>query len=191
MSTRGVIGFYVDGKTEAFYNHSDSYPSELGMSMARQITELLSKHSIEDLKNMCRSVKAVKEDYQPTPKEMAKISATDPFINYQELDMYSTLRSMQGRLDMVLECQIAVDYKNFMKDSLFCEWAYIMNLDQGVLEVYKGFQKSNHALGRYAKGVPNETGYYPVALVHSIPLDENLITNMQGIVAWSEREDAE
>ena len=66
------------------------------------------------------------------------------------------------------------DYLGFMKSSLFNEWSYVINLDDGVLEVYRGFNKSPSAAGRYAS-LPSEKccgGYFGVALVKSIPLNE-------------------
>jgi hypothetical protein len=47
-----------------------------------------------------------------------------------------------------------IDSKGFLSDSLFCEWAYIINLDKEVLEVYEGFQEEesdNRFKGDYAK----------------------------------------
>lgn len=66
------------------------------------------------------------------------------------------------------------DYGSFMADSLFNEWSYIVNLDEGVLEIYKGFNKNPDAEGRYASMTRNYGGneYYGVALVKTIPLDE-------------------
>lgn len=65
-------------------------------------------------------------------------------------------------------------------DSLYCEWAYIVNLDTNELEVYKGFQDTLHHDGRYGGEVPDpgfylngnpKPKYYGCALVVSYPLD--------------------
>ena len=67
--------------------------------------------------------------------------------------------------------EIFPDCSSFMYDSLFCEYAYIINLDEGVLEYYRGFNKDKNASGRYAfKSL--EEPYYGVALKNSIPLTE-------------------
>lgn len=70
---------------------------------------------------------------------------------------------------------IIEDDTGFLADSLFCEWAYIINLDSDKLEIYKGFNKDPQAKGRYAHlydedGVNN--GYYGVALVLELPFDK-------------------
>jgi hypothetical protein len=77
-------------------------------------------------------------------------------------------------LDMVLEnllkpALLLQSNLDFIKDSLMCEWAYIVNLDTNKLEVYKGFQDKPHEKGRYASTAHRE-GYYPCALVAEFPL---------------------
>lgn len=66
------------------------------------------------------------------------------------------------------------DSSDFLADSLFCEWAYIINLDTKMLEFYQGFNNDEKANGRYAnKGkyeCSNGTVYYGVSLKKEIPL---------------------
>lgn len=50
-----------------------------------------------------------------------------------------------GILDIIYnlnsEINLADDHL-FAADSLFCEWAYVINLDNSTLEIYKGFNKA-------------------------------------------------
>ena len=71
---------------------------------------------------------------------------------------------------------------SFIRDSLFCEWGYILNLDEGVLEVYQGFQKSPHDNGRYSDTEASSSGYYGSALIVTFPLD-NLPSAAEFMVA--------
>jgi hypothetical protein len=66
------------------------------------------------------------------------------------------------------------DYKTFLYNSLFCEWAYIINLDTKKLEIYEGFNKNPNAKGRYANhyAYNDDHRYCGVALVKAIPLNK-------------------
>ena len=59
----------------------------------------------------------------------------------------------------------------FARESLFCEWAYIINLDIGVLEIYKGFNKNPVSIGRFTKLMGSD-GYAPVKLFKVLTFDE-------------------
>lgn len=74
-------------------------------------------------------------------------------------------------------------YVEFGKDSLFCEYAYVLNLDNNTLEFYKGFQKEPHNSGRWA-GQEGEEDYYPIKLIETIPFDE---IKAKGYEALAER----
>lgn len=70
------------------------------------------------------------------------------------------------------------DQSSFAEDSLFCEYAYVIDLDTNVFEVYVGFQKAPHDKGRFAdkhsveRTEINDTTYYPVRLILSYSLNE-------------------
>ena len=69
------------------------------------------------------------------------------------------------------------DASDFLRDSLFCEYAYIINLDDNVLEFYEGFNGDNNAKGRYVSTdnptkLSDGSVLYGVALKQEIPLNE-------------------
>lgn len=52
----------------------------------------------------------------------------------------------------------------FAKDSLFCEWAYVVDLDRQTFEVYRGFNTTPPPkCSRFFSDTPNDGGYYPIA----------------------------
>jgi len=60
-----------------------------------------------------------------------------------------------------------VDQADFLKDSLFCEWGYVINLDKGVLEIYRGFQKAPSKNRYHTNG--DDSGYYNCYLIREVP----------------------
>lgn len=68
------------------------------------------------------------------------------------------------------------DSSIFLRDSLFCEYAYLINLDTNMLEYYQGFNKNPNEKGRYAKyTVDDEKKYYGVKLIQEIPLQDIIV----------------
>lgn len=67
-----------------------------------------------------------------------------------------------------------MDSRGFGGDSLFCEYAYVIDFDKDVLEVYEGSNKTpTPADSRFPSGaewLDNGDGYEPVALVSSFLL---------------------
>lgn len=175
MGTRGAVGFRIDGTDKVSYNHFDSYPTGLG----KDVVEFCRKTSNIDLSPFVRGIRLVREEDAPTPAEIARYrELLNESVGEQSADdWYCLLHGAQGNLDLYLEgLDVMLDAGEFLKDSLFCEWAYIINLDEGVLEVYRGFNKDPKALGRYAALYPAGDDaiprYYGVVLVESIPLKE-------------------
>ena len=171
MSTRGAIGFYYNGDTKAFYNHFDSYPECLGISVLNQVRRM----NLNDMRERFKSIVMVDEDSMPKPELMTRYAdVADLGVSSHSLsDWYCLLRNVQGRLDLYMDGTIEhmIDAVDFLTDSLYCEWAYIVNLDDGTLEVYKGFNRDKGAQGRYRKGKADRYGYYGVSLLTTFPLD--------------------
>lgn len=80
-----------------------------------------------------------------------------------------------GVLQFVQDCPDEVIYLNqdpaFAGDSLFCEWAYVIDLDKNTFEVYEGFNKiplnKNDRFYFLSDGkltTEDTDTYYPVAL---------------------------
>ena len=78
-------------------------------------------------------------------------------------------------LDVVLNSNgpvMMIDNIEFAKDSLFCEFAYVIDLDKDILEVYKGFNKEPLPDdARFTGSSKDDDGdYQAVKLVASFPL---------------------
>lgn len=171
MGTRGLYGMRKNEIDKTSYNHFDSYPTGLG----RDILNFIKNHSIEEMNSFYDRIIMVNEQAKPTEQEikncMDNNSVDLSVSNKSTDDWYCLLRELQGDLDALYKCNVAymTNGSNFIKDSLFCEYAYIINLDTKCLEFYKGFQHNPQKGNRYGEK-PNEDSYYPCALVAEIPI---------------------
>jgi len=168
MSTRGAVGFYKKGVDKITYNHFDSYPSGLGNVMKQFFSET-SPAQIEDIFAKIVLV----DNYTPVSKQdrIKYAQFSNKEVSSGE-DWYSLLRETQGNFEAYRDTDLPfmIDNKNFMEDSLFCEWAYIYNLDKDVLEIYRGFQRSSQD-NRYKIEKPSNEGYWHVALIKEVPYE--------------------
>jgi hypothetical protein len=172
MGTRGAYGFVLNGREIATYNHYDSYPEGLGV----EVLGFVSETSDKELRQIAEGIELVDESFKPTKEQVEACKEwTDLGVSNQSVeDWYCLLRKAQGNfLALKNGLRFMIDSSTFLLDSLFCEWAYLINLDTGKLEVYEGFNKNPLAAGRYAQfTVDRELRYYGVALLDEVPFEE-------------------
>lgn len=167
MGTRGCYGFRKNGIDKITYNHYDSYPDCLGRTMV----EFCKNTSIEEMNEIFDRLVLVDENDKPTPEQ---ITACSPYYSgcvgrQSPDDWYCLLREAQGEPNAYKNgLRYMIDSHEFIKDSLFCEYAYIINLDVNKLEFWRGFQSKLHKGCRY--GTEKHSGYYPCKMVASYSL---------------------
>jgi len=146
MGTRGAWGFVHNGVERITYNHFDSYFDGLGadlLAWARQADWDKVRQQVTDLH-------MVDETEAPNDDERAQVADyTDSGVS-TGTDWYSALRHCQGDPEKTLASGFMIDSTGFPVDSLFCEYAYIFDLDSGTFEVYVGFNKTLPTAGRWA-----------------------------------------
>lgn len=177
MSTRGLYGFRKGGIDKTTYNHSDSYPEWLG----EKITKFCAAVTPEQMSAFFDRIIMVDEESTPTKEQQDYCIAAgwyNPYVGEKsQAHWYNLLRELQGNmaeLDKAVRSDkdfYMIDSSSFISDSLFCEYAYIVNLDSGMLEVWKGWQKSAQEGNRYGE-TPDDDGYYPCRLALEIPLTD-------------------
>jgi len=173
MGTSGAYGFRIDDTDKVTYNHFDSYPEWLG----KQVVAFIKAHSVDEMRSIARSIVLVNAKTKPTPEQVKECERwTNITVSEQSTeDWYCLLREAQGNLEAYTQgLRYMIDDSSFLGDSLFCEWAYIINLDDGVLEVYVGFQKrqDKNPANRY-RNLPcqyDKPEYYPVKLLLTFDL---------------------
>ena len=172
MSTRGCYGFRKNGVDKLTYNHFDSYPDCLGKIMV----EFCKETSIEEMSEIFDRIILVNEENKPTKEQIEECkkyyngNVGDCTIE----DWGCLLRETQGHPNVYKNgLRYMIDDHDFIKNSLFCEYAYIINLDTNSLEFWVGFQNEPDVTNRY--GFEKEDGYYPCKIVAYYPIEPEYI----------------
>ena len=162
MSTKGAMGVKINKEYKVWYTHWNSYPDGLGREMVdfcKKVQKDTEGAIGKDrktrrntgwnlFKRRCKQLKMVDKDSTPSKYFQKKYSKFfDNNVSSQsKTEWYCLLRELQ-----YVEGLYAI-YKNttkrmiegfdFLKNSVFCEYAYIINLDEMTLEFYKGFNET-------------------------------------------------
>jgi hypothetical protein len=139
MGTRGAYGFRVDGQDKVTYNHCDSYPSALGDTMVRYVRD----HSDQELAEVARRLVLVNKCEAEAPRDMQERYRhfADRGVSSGKLsEWYVLLREAQGQPEAFHRAEgrleHMIDNRDFLKDHISCEYAYVVNVDSGKLQFY-------------------------------------------------------
>ena len=200
MGTRNLIAVQVDGEYKvAQYGQWDGYPSGQGVDILNFLREF-------DLGVFVEKVRAtVWLDKDVIQERWVECGADDSgWVGSDVSDKFDKFWPELSRgfgskiLAFIWASAPGVglcSHIEFTSNGLFCEWAYVIDFDKGVLEVYEGFgEEPLDPSERFADSPIEpcgETQYYPVRLIASFPLDE-LPTDVEFIAACvTDEEEAE
>jgi hypothetical protein len=172
MGTRGALIFVSGDREVITYNHYDSYPEGLGVDVATFVREIITEGTVDQYAQKALDLEGVGDEDIPTPEQREKY--THLFQNVSTgTGWYSLLRELQGDPRQILDTGVTpVTNRGWVGNSLFCEWAYVINFNTRKVEVYKGFQKDFHTEGRYsAVEVDTDSDYFPVRRVLEVAFD--------------------
>lgn len=179
MGTRNLTMVYKNGEYKvAQYGQFDGYPEGVGATLLNFLKSV----------NMDAFNKAIQNVSFHTTKEIDEINKNIDEIrkdipNYSWKKYYPHLARECGG-DILNQIvfngvnKVLNDF-DFAADSLFCEWAYVIDLDTNKFEVYKGFNqvKLNKNERFYCLEEKSKNGYHPVKFVKSYDInnlpDEN------------------
>jgi hypothetical protein len=185
----------------AQYGQWDGYPAGQG----RDVLNFLKTVNMDRFKKRLKQVRFFNEkDESALKKFMKEIGAEDGWLDMDQAAMYHKKYPFLSRnngadiLTMITESKGKVVLRNsldFASDSLFCEWAYLIDLDKNVLEVYEGFNHQPLEEGQRFKDMPlgDYSGmdqYYPIRCVKTYPLD-NLPTDEDFVKELEPKEEEE
>lgn len=152
MSTRGFIGYKKDNKVKGWYNHFDSYYSDLGVRVLEKYME---------------TYKPQLEDFFLNRVEFIEVDEKDEY--YQN---HKEVMDLDWKTDNI-KLQDATD---FLFDGTFCEYGYVFNLDDDTLEVYRGFFDKPQRGMKYPPFVDKETDPYFTHKVLVVSEDNAIVT---------------
>lgn len=175
MGTRNLTCVYMDGEYKvAQYGQWDGYPEGLGVTILTFLKSVnmesfkaaVSKVSFltgEEIENINKTIKATRKlmpDYDWT-KDFPHLSRDCGGEILNQI-VFNGARKVRNSID-------------FAKDSLFCEWAYVVDLDTNKFEVYSGFNKEPLTAGDrfYFSGEKKEEDYeyYPIKEIAEFDLN--------------------
>jgi len=170
MGTRHLVCVYSNKRFQvAQYGQFDGYPSGAGLDVLNFLKKLSDKE-FKTFKKKLRNVRLHsaaefrdKNMYDDNPQPTASEVLDKVFASDKELHL--------------------VNHASFGGDSLFCEWAYVINIDTNTLDVYEGFvndlSESAPLFLKYKKPPKEQSqnavhqieDYYPVKLAASYGLE--------------------
>ena len=180
MGTRSLTCVVLDSQFKiAQYGQFDGYPSGQGSTALSIMREIVAQNKLERFTDKVRT-RTTLTDAQH--KQLWIDVGADPSKDYVSMEIGNAFdekhpelsrRTGAKILSLVLNRDITCVQlsEDFANDSLFCEWCYVIDLDQALFEVYRGFQKQPHSEGRFATNSCERSGYYPVGLVKSYSLN--------------------
>lgn len=179
MGTRNLTMVINEkGETKvAQYGQWDGYPGGVGSSLLAFLKDDSLVRKLKDNLEKCRFLDDEKdkdflESYNSSAPKWSKPDNRSP----EQKEWWSEFMSRDLADDVLKNIAysdqeeiLLADKSNVAKDSLFCEWAYVVDFSKGVLECYSGFQKQSKD-GRF--GSELKDGYYPVALLKTYLLSD-------------------
>ena len=139
MGTRNPTMVTQDHETRiSQYGQWDGYPEGQGLTILSFLEE---KENIEKLKALLPKIRFENEQDIKEKEEFSKsIGAKEGWVNIPQSELYDQKYPLDSRnlggaiLEKLLEHQneaeiVLVDSEKFAADSLFCQWAYVVDLD--------------------------------------------------------------
>lgn len=194
MGTRNLTCVWVDGDFKvAQYGQWDGYPSVAGAEIMSAIRDITVEGSLEAFADTVRGCRFLEEGELEAryaglgiEGEWIPVDDADRFKeHYPQLDRdmgYHIVRWLWENGPAELN-----DSLGFAQDGLFCEWAYVVDLDERTLEVYCS-GNGEQGWGRLGQ-VFDEAEVVP--LLRTVPFDEIAACDIEGLaeeIEESERE---
>ena len=187
MGTRNLTVVQHDGQYKlAQYGQWDGYPSGQGKTILEFLRDKFDREKFISRLNACKLLSD--EEVAALDKDF---SADDWTKLYPSLSRDTAAEVLEYIQESTEPVPIQKDF-SFAGDSLFCEWAYVIDLDANMFEVYKGFNQTPVLGGSRFYDLQNKLTsdstdkYYPVRLeyawrLEALPTNEEFLTALNDI----------
>ncbi|PGH13903.1 hypothetical protein AJ80_06172 [Polytolypa hystricis UAMH7299] len=201
MGTRHLICIFYKGRfVVAQYGQWDGYPDGQGATIFKFLVKP---------ENIARLKEGLQFVYIPTNEELKEINEKVKKLDSEESEkgiptsgsksalnqIYPSLSRdaggdileiiAQGSEEKRIPTQL---YMEFANDGLFCEWAYVVDLDDEVFEVYGGAEEKSKSASKRFHDVGDENETVP-AFLKSFAFKELPATEKEFLDAFSNGED--
>lgn len=190
MGTRHLTAVMANGEYKiAQYGQWDGYPEGAGV----KVLSFLRETNHDEFKKTLKDIRFITQDEMQEiidkHTDDGYVSHEDENWRYWEDNLSHLDRNVGYKILWMVRDNKVSKLKNsigFAGDSLFCEYAYVVDFDEGVFEIYEGFNKEPIHEGRFVSGdeaLEKTNDYEPVKLVKtysldSLPSDEEFIEHL-------------
>ena len=192
MGTRNLTIVQKNGEYKvAQYGQWDGGPHGNGLtvlSFARSLSHLTFRKEFES--KVSATSWFTKDELEQAYKKMREGTISDSKKEYPQLSRDMGVRVLEfvctSSPGIKLENEI-----NFAADSLFCEWAWVIDLDDNTFEGYKGFNKTRPLSPEdrfYFLRDKEKDGYHAIQLIAKWSLD-SLPSNKDFLAAFGYSEE--
>ena len=186
MGTRYLTAVYLDGEYKvAQFGAQDGYPRIGGaevLRFARTIVESTAREAFQEKVRQCHWITA--EDLEA----IGQAKGADWETEHPEL----ADSAGAGILEMIRNSESGLalgDDLEFAADSLFCEWAWVLDLDKGTFECYQGSNAEIPLTEQdrfFFLRDKEDHGYYGVRLakawdLNHLPSEKTFLTQLENL----------
>ena len=197
MGTRHLTAVYMDGQYRvAQYGQWDGYPEGAGITclhfLRDKMDEQLFRKRLAELRYMSdNEIDALLRKYHRDDEGFMPISESDRL----EYDWPALHRNTGADiLEMIQAGQVRnhalYSRLEFAADSLWCEWAWVIDLDKLTFEGYRGYNKEplTEEDRFWFLREHEEEGYHGVKLVYDVSLKQ-LPTDEEFVAAFTKEDE--
>lgn len=172
MGTRHLIAVQFNGEYKvAQYGQWDGYPEGQGKAVLNFLRDEKLFDKLKTNLGKCRFIEDDEVDRLNDLLNKSDAKTVNWYHDFCSRDLGAkVLENIAGSTDNEI---LLIDRISFAKDGLFCEWAYVVDLDKNTFEVYKGFGKTELSPEERFYDAEFKSGneYQPVRLRATFSLD--------------------